>query len=275
MRVVRGTVMALAGADLGLRVRGPSGDRAFRPGTVIAVGPGEELGPDGSATTGCRAYLAIAGGLAVEPVLGSASTALGAGFGGVDGRPVRAGDVLAAWGATGDETRDLGSVAAIPTDDELAAPGTGSAIGLLDGPSAADLDPAILDSLLAGSWRVGSASDRMGIRLEGPPIQPAPARAVASHGVTWGTVQLPPDGLPIVLLADHQPTGGYPVPAVVPIADHPRLAQLRPGDPVRFAPVTIEDAVLALRRQRVALDAVERACRDARSWDDAWRFASG
>ena len=106
---------------------------------------------------------------------------------------------------------------------------------VLPGPLPDRPGEAIRRAFLASPWRVGTASDRMGLRLEGPSIAPADTTDIPSHGVTWGTIQLPPDGRPIVLLADHQPTGGYPVVAVVIAAERPRLGQLRPGadDPVR------------------------------------------
>lgn len=277
LRAVRSVTLSLAGADLGLRIHDPSGDRAFRPGTVTDLMAGDELRPEGGPTTGCRAYLAIAGGIAIEPVLGSASTALGAGFGGLDGRPLRDGDVIAAGGRGGAHTtRPRRAVAPVPTD-QAAPPGTtgGTAVGLLPGPRAAELDAAIFEALLARAWRVAPTSDRMGLRLDGDPVTAVPTRPVPSHGVTFGTVQLPPDGQPIVLLADHQPTGGYPVPAVVPIADQPRLAQLRPGDGISFEAVAVEEAIAALRRQRDALDAIERATHEAAAWDDAWHSATG
>jgi antagonist of KipI len=162
----------------------------------------------------------------------------------------------------------------IASDEAAQAPSTASTdIGLLPGPT--DPQGQLLDRLVERSWSVAAASDRMGLRLDGEPLPDGPASVLASHGVTWGTVQVPPDGRPIVLLADHQPTGGYPVAGVVPMADHPRLAQLRPGDPIHFRRVTLDDALAALRRQRDALDALERACRDDLAWAGAWLAAGG
>jgi allophanate hydrolase subunit 2 len=96
-----------------------------------------------------------------------------------------------------------------------------------------------------------------------------------SHGVVFGAVQVPPDGLPIVLLADHQTTGGYPVVAVVISADHPRLGQLRPGATASFVEVSPEDAVTALAHQRAALALGARMLREAAGWDELWRSAGG
>ena len=104
---------------------------------------------------------------------------------------------------------------------------------------------------------------------------PPASGELLSHGVVLGAIQLPPDGAPIVLLADHQTTGGYPIAAVVISADHPRLGQLRPGTSVRFEATTIDAAVLALARQREALTRGAAAVRSGSAWDELWQSAGG
>jgi biotin-dependent carboxylase-like uncharacterized protein len=208
--------------------------------------------------------LAVPGGIDVPLVLGSASTALGARFGGLDGRLLRPGDVLRAA-----EERDEPAAEAVwpaLADDPLAA--ADSAIRLLPGP--ADR----LEALVAAEWRVGSGSDRVGLRLEGSTLEAPASGELLSHGVVTGAVQVP-DGTPIVLLADHQTTGGYPIAAVVITADHPRLGQLRPGVSVRFVATTIDEARLALSRQREALARGAAAVRTGSEWDDLWQSAGG
>jgi allophanate hydrolase subunit 2 len=96
-----------------------------------------------------------------------------------------------------------------------------------------------------------------------------------SHGVVWGAIQLPPDGRPIVLLADHQTTGGYPIVAVVISADRPRLGQLRPGSTIRFERTAERPAHAALRAQRAAMNAGREALREAAGWDLLWHGAGG
>jgi allophanate hydrolase subunit 2 len=159
-------------------------------------------------------------------------------------------------------------------DDPIAGPHRSDPIRLIAGPAAAD-SPAALEALVAAAWRVGSGSDRIGLRLEGPiRLQPAGGQVV-SHGVVTGAIQLPPDGGPIVLLADAQTTGGYPIPAVAISADLPRLGQLRPGAPVSFELVPLDDARAALIRQRAAFAAGALALREAGGWDDLWQSAGG
>jgi antagonist of KipI len=110
------------------------------------------------------------------------------------------------------------------------------------------------EQLLATTWVVGGRSDRQGIRLDGPTVTDAGSSAMLSQGVTWGTVQLPPDGAPIVLLADHQTVGGYPVIGVVISADRRLLGQLGPGDEVRFTETSVADAQRAIRQQSAEFD---------------------
>jgi allophanate hydrolase subunit 2 len=206
-------------------------------------------------------------------VLGSASTALAAGFGGLDGRALRAGDRLAAGPAPAGARH--AAPHSVPPIVETAAAGAQQPFLVLPGPSPDRPGDAVRRAFLDATWRVGAASDRMGIRLDGPAMDTPDLTDIPSHGVTWGTIQLPPDGRPIVLLADHQPTGGYPVLGVVIAAERPRLGQLRPGARIRFRQTTPADALEALRVQRARLGALIAAATDARRWDDAIDSAGG
>ncbi|MFL5756313.1 MAG: biotin-dependent carboxyltransferase family protein [Chloroflexota bacterium] len=259
LRALVELTLGVGGGDLGL-VRG-TGERV-EPGEAISVTAGDALrftgGPD------ARAYLAVPGGFVGERVLGSVSTLVAAGFGGHGGRVLAGGDRLAA------------PVPAL-LPEPLPWPTTGGPsrrheVRILRGPHARPAGGS-LEALTGGAWRVASA-DRMALRLDGPPIDTGTVE-LPSHGVTFGTIQLPADGRPIVLLADHQTTGGYPVIAVAISADRSVLAQLRPGDDVTFRPVSLADAVAALRALREALAAGERAVREAAAWDDLWRSAQG
>jgi biotin-dependent carboxylase-like uncharacterized protein len=210
----------------------PSGtSRSVRPGATIRVGHGLDL----------RAYLAFAGGIVVEPVLGSTATDLRTGFGGFEGRALRAGDRLE-LGAAPDATplRWMG--------EEPAGP-----VRIVAGPHADLLGST---ALTEATWRVSHQSDRTASRLEGPRL-PAQAGEIASIGLPAGAIQLPPGGLPIVSLADRPVTGGYPVPAVVIAADLGRVARLRPGDELRFASVQLAAARAALTESLALLDAIE------------------
>jgi antagonist of KipI len=275
-------VIGLVGADLGgiERTSGrrlePGRTHRLEAGTTIAFPGNPSAGPSGA-----RAYLALPGGLDVPAVLGSRSTSLAGAFGGLDGRPLRGGDVLA--GATtaaargGRRTRQDGSDALVDRswplldgDPHLGDPQP-PPIRLLRGPG----DGVGVRELAGRVWRAAAGSDRVGIRLEGQPVDARGDGEMLSHGVVFGAVQVPPDGLPIVLLADHQTTGGYPVVAVVISADHPRLGQLRPGATASFVEVSPEDAVTALAHQRAALALGARMLREAAGWDELWRSAGG
>jgi biotin-dependent carboxylase-like uncharacterized protein len=263
------TLQALTAVTLGLA--GGIGGRvatsglAVGPGTSFTLQLGEVLQLDGP-STGARGYLALAGGIDVPVVLGSRSTALGAGFGGLEGRAVRAGDRLRALGDT-----LLRPPRRWPGDP---APTPGP-IRVLPGPDAGSLGPDAFAALLAGRWTVSPSSDRVGLRLDGARIPGEPAEELASHGVVNGTVQLPPDRLPIVLLVDHQPTGGYPVIAVTITADLERAAQLVPGASVQFQAATVEEARQALEMRRFVFRAGTDELREAGRWDDLWLSASG
>jgi allophanate hydrolase subunit 2 len=126
----------------------------------------------------------------------------------------------------------------------------------VSGPHAEAFDGG--DPLAGATWTVGSEADRTGVRLDGPRLE-AQVSEVASMALPLGAIQVPPDGRPIVMLADRPVTGGYPVPACVIRADVGRIAQLRPGDRVMFASVTAEEAREALRRCEAELATLEDA----------------
>lgn len=206
--------------------------RPARAGSILAIGTGR----------GARAYIAISG-LTVPAVLGSAATDLRTGFGGHEGRALRAGDRLALEAPTARPMRWTGERA------------TAGRLRVVIGPHAAGF---AADALAAHSWRVSDAADRTGVRLEGPAVELADAPAeVPSLGVPAGAVQVPPDGQPIVMLADGPVTGGYPVPACVIRADVGRVAQLRPGDELTFTSVSVDEAVEQLRLAEAELGALE------------------
>ncbi|HET6434425.1 MAG TPA: biotin-dependent carboxyltransferase family protein [Xanthomonadaceae bacterium] len=242
LRFERAVEIALCGADIDARCDGIALPRA-RP---LRLPAGSELAL-GACRMGARAYLAVAGGIAVEPVLGSRSTDLRGGFGGLAGRALRAGDVLPPGDAP---CCDVDAIEIAPWwIDDAPAADPRDAIRVLPGADAT----APADALYAHGWKVAAASNRQGLRLEGASLEVADGRERVSAPVAPGTVQLPPDGQPIVLLADAQTHGGYPRIGHVIRADWPRLAQLQPGDRLRFAPCTAEEAHAAWRSQQQAL----------------------
>ena len=224
---------AVAGADLGAVLeRVDLGPWPVPRGASVLARPGNVLRFRGRGE-GCRATIAFAGGLDVPPVLGSSACDVAAGFGGVCGRPLAAGDHLAVKARAGSSPSESRSW---PIADRVR-------VRVVLGPQADHLEADALRAFLETSWRVGSASDRVGLRLEGgPPLRHRLRAEILSDGMVPGCVQVPPDGRPIVMAADGPTTGGYPKIATVVTADLPLLAQLLPGvGEVRFEAVRVED----------------------------------
>jgi antagonist of KipI len=239
-------IVALGGGDFGATLDGepvaPWHAFPVRPGATLALG---------NARSGCRAYIAIAGGIDVPVVLGSRSTCMPARFGGFEGRPLRAGDVLRVNDTALPHLRRALAAALRPVH--------ATTVRLIAGEHQPLLDEASRDALFGDALRVSSRSDRMGYRLAGATLRLREPIELLSAGVTNGTLQLPPGGEPILLMADHQTTGGYPVLGHVAAVDLGSVAQLRPGDPIRFAEISLDDAQrLYLERER-SLDALRRA----------------
>src|SRR5215207_6111501 len=190
----------------------------------LTLRPGQTLGL-GVPPVGLRSYLAVRGGIDVPPVLGSRSTDTLSGLGPA---PLRPGDELPVGDLVGEEP--LVDVAPVR------APSSRPVLRVLPGPRRDWLAPAAWTALTGAGWTVTADSDRVGLRLSGPRLERARDDELPSEGLVPGAVQVPPDGAPVLFLADHPVTGGYPVLAVVATADLPAVAQLRPGDEVRFRP---------------------------------------
>jgi KipI family sensor histidine kinase inhibitor len=225
--------VALAGAPAPVRLeggRGPDrvGGRALADGSGLgvpfAVPAGATLTVE-PPRTGVRSYLAVRGGLAVPPVLGSRSRDTLSGLGPA---PLRAGDRLPIGNRGGCEP--------IVADVAPAAAATAgpAELRVVAGPRDDWFTPEARHRLRTAVYQVTSDSNRSGLRLSGPDLPRARTGELASEGMPLGALQVPPSGQPILFLADHPVTGGYPVIAVVATADVGRAAQLRPGDPVRF-----------------------------------------
>ncbi|CAM5599458.1 biotin-dependent carboxyltransferase family protein [Streptomyces tanashiensis] len=213
--------VAVGGAPCPVRVDG----RPAAWGTTVRVGAGSVL-EIGAAARGLRSYVALGGGIAVPPVLGSRSTDLLSGLGPA---PLADGAVL-----------PLGAAAAVPGSvDAPPWPGPPDELVLRVRPGPRDdwFTAEALRAFTTRAYRVSPASNRIGLRLEGPALERAVPGELASEGMVLGAVQVPPDGRPVVFLADHPTTGGYPVVAVVREADLGAAAQAVPGTPVRFVRV--------------------------------------
>jgi len=189
------------------------------------------------------AYLAVSGGFALQPFMGSLSTYSRAGIGGFEGRKLAAGDAL-----------PLALEQAPPGNDrKLGGPfdyGSGP-IRIVWGPQDDYFSDAGRQTFVTAEYTVSKEADRMGIRFEGPTIEHSKGADIISDGIGPGAIQVPGAGLPIVLLADRQTVGGYSKIATVASVDLPRLGRLLPGRTVRFAAVTVEEAE-ALRRDQEA-----------------------
>ena len=245
--VLRTCVVGIAGADLGAVV--PEEGRRLAPGSSYLLHAGTRVLFEGG-TNGARAYLALAGAVDVPEVLGSRATCLPGRFGGIEGRALRAGDVLApmhAWdpsmaGRTWpDRTwwRGRGPIRLLPGPPTLSHPAKGA-----------------FEALVVAPWTVAPSSNRVGIRLDGPAIEvdPHTAGRLISRGTVPGAVQIVPGGQPIILFVDSPTTGGYPIGGVVTTADLPLVGQLGPGDPVQFVATSLGDARGALASQQRMLD---------------------
>jgi len=252
LRFERDAVLAWGGADLS-----PTLDGAALPAlTATAARAGATL-QFARRVAGLRAYLAVQGGYAIAPVMGSASTYARAGLGGHDGRLLRKGDRIALkpnGAAHVPPPLPAGVLRALRVQ-EAATPD--AAIRVLRGREWEHFDAAARQLLLAQTWRIGSQSDRMGYRLEGASALERAVRGdILSEPVSFGTMQVPPDGQPIVLMAERQTTGGYPKIAQVASVDLPRLAQRAPGEPVRFALIELAEAQALLLERERALQAI-------------------
>jgi biotin-dependent carboxylase-like uncharacterized protein len=252
LRATENCLVAVCGADLDLHV----GDRSLPGWMAVFVRRGWEIS-FGGPRRGCRAYLAVAGGIDVPPVMGSRSTYLRGGFGGFQGRALRAGDRL-----------PVGAPAASPTDlagrrlPKRVRPRYNDhpTLTAILGPQDDSFTGEGIAAFLSGEYRVAPTSDRMGYRLEGPAIAHKISADIVSDGVALGAVQVPAGGQPIVMMTDRQTTGGYAKIATVVRADMPLLAQCVPGESrVRFRKTTVEAAQTRYRAMMEALRGSLRA----------------
>jgi antagonist of KipI len=228
------------------------------------------------AARGTRGYLAIAGGIAVDPVLKSRSTYLPARFGGLEGRALRAGDVVPLAPDSAQLARSRYERLASRVSNRAGEQTVRWSVPALTLP---EHEPIVLHAMFGrhhvdfdaesqraffdAEWRVSPDSNRMGFRLAGPVLARPEGGEILSEPTCLGTVQVPANGTPIVLMADHQTTGGYPKIAEVAGADVPRLAQLAPGGRLKFALCTLAEALELRAALKTRIDAALRAI----SWE--------
>lgn len=261
-------LIALTGANLAPSING----QAVKMDRPIFVSGGSMLqfAPQGS---GCRTYMAVAGGLTVPMVLGSRSTYLQAGIGGRHGRALKAGDVVACPGPSGAVRqfwcKKLAAApgkawvqaAWTPSPEVYPGPQANPSIRAVRGPEYSLFSTTCQHNFWAENYTVTLASNRMGYRLrgDGPALALTQPEEMLSSAVPFGTVQVPADGNPIVLLADHQTTGGYPRIAQVVTADFSRLAQVPPGGKIRFQEVSLSEAQRLYCQQELNVRQLQQA----------------
>jgi biotin-dependent carboxylase-like uncharacterized protein len=246
---IGGATFRAEGATLGVAVAGGEFDirldgRQLPSACLLPLAPESRLVLRAGAS-GAWCYVAVGGRLGLASTLGSLATHVRSGLG---PKPLAAGDALPFVEAAPASLEPLALIA------PWLAPSDGP-IRLLLGPQADYFAPEEIERFLDARWRVGARSDRMAYRLEGPAIRHRQGHDIVSDGVAMGAIQIPGDGAPLALMADRQPTGGYPKIATVIGADLGRLAQLRPGENLSFRAVSWDEAVAARRDYFAAIEA--------------------
>jgi antagonist of KipI len=218
-----GAVVALAGSDFGATLGGISVELwtsvEMRPGQTLRLGP---------TRSGARCYLCVQGGISVKPFLGSSSTHILSGIGGLEGRPLRKGDLL----NIGSGTSSFRKRTLAPQSLERFSPR--KVLRVTPGPQSDRFPESSQQLFYSSGYRVSEESNRMGLRLEGASIPEISGGHMISEGVSLGAIQIPHGGQPIILFVEQQTTGGYPKIANVISADMPSVGQLRPRDEIRF-----------------------------------------
>jgi biotin-dependent carboxylase-like uncharacterized protein len=232
----------MAGSDAQIEKLSDAGARSSQrvePMQSLTLTRGEAIRIGAIRGSAC-AYLAVEGGFAIEPDLGSRSTDIRSRIGGIEARALREGDVLPLRREAASQTQERRLACC-----DLAAP---VCVRIVPGPQRDFFTDAEFEALTETAYAIGANSNRMGLRLSGRPIAQRRSANIVSDAIAPGSIQIPGDGQPIVLLADRQTTGGYPKIANVISADIPALGRLRCGASLRFMPATMEEAVEARRR---------------------------
>jgi len=200
--------------------------------------------------SGCRAYLAVSGGFVVPKIMGSCSTYLSGNFGGLEGRKLRRGDIL----CTPDTSTALDKLGLRFPTEWIPSPGKEISLRIIAGPQDHHFSEKGIQTFNSSSYQVTPQSDRMGVRLEGPKIERRSdvEESIISEGLISGAIEVPGDGKPIIILTELV-TGGYTKIATIISADLPAVAQLKPGDQVRFKTISVEESHFVLKEQEERL----------------------
>jgi antagonist of KipI len=233
LRFHRETTLALAGADLDPRLDGSP----IPNWTCVLAPSGSTLSLKGR-KSGVRTYLAVSGGIDVPPVMESRSTYLLGRFGGLEGRPLKAQDQLPLCAPAKNYHEWVGRV--FP-QDSLPPYRKNPTLRVVPGPFDEFFSEEGREAFLSTPYTITPQSDRMGYRLQGNPISRQKKGELITCGLANGSIQVPPNGQPILLLADRQTIGGYPIIATMIHADLPLVAQSAPGDQIRFTAVSPDE----------------------------------
>ncbi len=252
IRFEKAAYIAVCGADMRPTLDGAE----ITPWTAFPV-PAGGLLTFGYAASGFRAYLAVRGGIDVPAVLGSRATYTRAAVGGLDGRKLKSGDTLAIGAGSLSDTQPL-----VLPDEFRANVAASITLRVLPGPQDDQFTAAGLETIFSAAYTVTDEADRMGYRLDGQRVEHAGKADIISDALPLGAIQIPGHGMPIIMMADRQTTGGYTKIGTVIGPDLAVLAQAKPGDTVRLRPCSDEEAVAALRSERATYAAVV-AWRDA------------
>ncbi|WP_082233294.1 biotin-dependent carboxyltransferase family protein [Halobacillus massiliensis] len=258
-------LISLCGGDLSPQINGKN-IRMWKP---IYIEKGATL-KFGKPRSGCRAYLAIAGGLDIPEVMESQSTYLRAELGGFKGRALSSGDEILFQSSLSKEqkqfvegkgfTESKWMVSSSMIPDYSPRP----VVSIIEGPQFDWFDEISQKSLFTEPFKVSSQSDRMGYRLNGPSLSLEEKKELISEAVAFGSIQVPADGNPIILLADRQTTGGYPKIGQAASVDLPAITQVKPGEQISFKKITLEEAQLALIKQENDIELLKRSISNKR-----------
>lgn len=251
LRALEPCYVALTGADMQPLLN----DQRIDMWTGFPMKTGDVLSLQ-DARKGCRSYMAVSGGFHVPFVLRSRSTYVRGNFGGHEGRALKRGDVL-----RGEQTPPGGKVRYLGRED-LPEYLEGRIVRVVVGPQDDYFTEKGMKTFLSSEYEVTSESDRMGFRLRGPPIEHSREPEIISDGVTVGAIQVPGSGMPIVAMRDAGTTGGYPKIANVTCVDLDKMAQLKPGDRIRFERVELAEAHILLQRHMQQLEDLRKKIRE-------------
>lgn len=233
LKVVEGGLIAVTGADMEPKING----RPLPMWEAVKITAGDII-TFAWAKSGCRAYLAVAGGIDVPAVMGSKSTYIRGGIGGINGRALKSGDLI----RSGEPSHLIDELRRQAPLDYIPSYFSPWEVRVVLGPQDDYFTERGIHTFLSREYKVTNESDRMGCRLEGPKIEHLSGADIISDGIPPGAIQVPGHGQPIVMLADRQTTGGYAKIATVISTDLWKIAQAKPGDIIRFRPIPVEEA---------------------------------